>query len=142
MQPVQAAMSALVASSRPGSAITSETAKPAAGAKHASRLVDDLALVGGEVDDAVGDDDVDAGVGEGHVLEVALDELDVLDAGVCGVGAGELEHLVGHVEADRLPGRPDAAGGDQYVGAGAGAEIEHGLALAQVGDGCRHATSE
>ena len=58
------------------------------------------------------------------------------------VGAREVEHLVGHVDADRLAGRADAAGGDQDVGAGAGAEVEHGLALAQVGDGGRHAAAE
>ena len=45
--------------------------------------------------------------------------------------AGELEHLVGHVEPDRLAGGRDAAGGDQHVGAGARAEIEHGLAVVQ-----------
>ena len=45
-----------------------------------------------------------------------------------GVGARELEHLVGHVEPDRLAGRPDAPGGDQDVRAGAGPEIEHDLA--------------
>ena len=54
-----------------------------------------------------------------------------------GVGAGEVEHLVGHVDADRLAGRRDAAGGDEHVGAGAGAEVEHRLAGVEVGDGGR-----
>ena len=95
-----------------------------------------------EVDYAVRDDDVDRVVGERDVLDVALDELDVVDARFGGVRAGELEHLVGHVEPDRLAARADAAGGDQHVGAGAGAEVEHRLALVQVGDRGRDAAAE
>ncbi|HYB30287.1 MAG TPA: hypothetical protein VEF89_27020 [Solirubrobacteraceae bacterium] len=60
---------------------------------------------------------------------VALAELHVLHAGREGIGACELEHLVGHVQADRLPGRPDPAGGDEHVRAGAGAEIQNGFPL-------------
>ena len=101
MQPVHACMSALVASSMSGSAITSETAKPSAGPEHPRGLGQHLGLVAGEVDHAVGDHHVDACVGERELLEVALDELDVRDAGLGGVGARELEHLVGHVEPDR-----------------------------------------
>ena len=77
-----------------------------------------------------------------QLLEVALDELDVLDAGRGRVGARELEHLVGHVEADRAAARRDAAGADQHVGAGARAEVEHDVAVAQVGDGGRHAAAQ
>ncbi|HEY6033387.1 MAG TPA: RHO alpha subunit C-terminal catalytic domain-containing protein, partial [Kofleriaceae bacterium] len=47
-----------------------------------------------EVDDAVRDDDVDAGVRQGDVFEVALDELDVRHAGFRGVGSGEVEQPV------------------------------------------------
>ena len=135
-------MSALVASSMSGSAITSETANrpPGRSTRAASRrtlglsperLITQLEITTSTVC-----------VGERHVLEVALDELDVLDAGLGGVGAGELEHLVGHVEPDRSTGRGDSTGGDQDVGAGARAEIEHRLAFAQVGDGGRHAAAE
>ena len=81
-------------------------------------------------------------VGQRDVLDVALDELDVLDAGLGGVGAREVEHLVGHVQADGLAGRADAAGADEHVGAGARAEVEHGLALVQVGDRGRHAAAQ
>ena len=59
-----------------------------------------------------------------------------------GVRAGEVEHLVGHVESDRSAGRSDAAGADEDVGAGAGPEVEHGLAVVQVGDRGRHAAAE
>ena len=61
---------------------------------------------------------------------------------VCGVGAREVEHLVGHVDADRLAGRTDTAGGDEHVGAGAGTEVEDGLALVQIGDGGRDAAAQ
>ena len=47
---------------------------------------------------------------ERDVLDVALDELDVGDTGLRGVGAGELEHLIGHVQTDRLAGRARRAG--------------------------------
>ena len=36
-----------------------------------------------------------------------------------------------------LPLGSDAAGADEDVGAGSGAEVEHGLALVEVGDGGR-----
>ena len=58
------------------------------------------------------------------------------------VGAGELEHLVGHVEAVGLARRADAPGGEQHVDAAAGAEVEHGLALVQLGDRGRVAAAE
>ena len=114
----------------------------AAGAQDAGGFAQDLALVAGEVDHAVGDDDVDAGVGERHVLEVALANSTLSSAGLGGVGAREVEHLVGHVEPDGAAGGADAAGGDQDVGAGARAEVEHGLALVQVGDRGRNAAAE
>ena len=106
-----------------GSAITSLTAK------HPRGLADHAVLVGGEVDHAVGDDDVDARVREREFLDIALEELDVGRARLGGVATGQFEHLVGHVEADRAPGGADAAGGDEDVGAGSGAEVEHSFAL-------------
>ena len=78
MQPVQAAMSALVASSMSGSAITSEIANRPPGCRTRAASRRTVRLVAGEVDHAVGDHHVDARVRERHVLEVALDELDVL----------------------------------------------------------------
>jgi hypothetical protein len=53
----------------------------AAGLEHAEGFAQDAILVGGEIDDAVGDDDIDRVVGQGDVLDFALEELDVLDAG-------------------------------------------------------------
>ena len=107
--------------------------EPAAGPQHAGRLFDDPRLVAGQVDHAVGDDHIHGFVVEGHVLEVALDELDVLDAGRGGVGSRELEHLIGHVEPDRPAVRPDPPGGDQDVRTGARPKIQDRLAIVQVG---------
>ena len=80
--------------------------------------------------------------GSGIVLDLALEELDVLDARLTLVLAGELEHLVGHVEAVGLAGRADAPGREQHVDAAARAEVEHGLALVEVGDRGRVAAAE
>ena len=80
--------------------------------------------------------------GQRQVLDVALEELGVGGPGLGGVVAGEFEHLVGHVEPDRAAGGTDAAGRDEHVGASTGAEVEHGLALVQVGDRGRHAAAQ
>ena len=44
-------------------------ADPATGHEHPVHLVDDLALVGGQVDDAVADDDIHRGVRQRYVLD-------------------------------------------------------------------------
>ena len=113
-----------------------------AGAQHARRLGEHALLVAREVDHAVGDHHVHGGVRERDVLEVALDELDVGDARLGRVRPREREHLVGHVEPDRLARRAHAPRADQHVGAGARAEVEHRLALVQVGDRGRHAAAQ
>lgn len=96
----------------------------------------------GEVDHAVGDHDVDAGVGERDVLEVALQELDVRDTGVDRVAPGQVQHLGRHVEADRQPAGPDPAGTDQDIGPGTGPEVQDDLAGVQVGHGGRDTASQ
>ena len=84
---------------------TSDTANrpPGLSTRNASAIT--FRLSRGEVDDAVGDDHVHRGIGERDRLDVALQELDVLDAGLALVLAGERQHLVGHVQAVRLAGR-------------------------------------
>ena len=84
------------------------SARPGFSTRAASR--EDLRLVAGEVDHAVGDHDVDASsAGSGISSIWPYTPLDVLDAGLAAAFcAGECEHLVGHVEADRpcRSGRP------------------------------------
>jgi hypothetical protein len=87
----------------------------AARLEDAGGFADHAALVRREVDDAVGDHDVDARVRERDVFDVALEPVHVLDPGLGLVRAGELEHLVGHVQAVRRAGGTDAAGGQQDV---------------------------
>ena len=113
-----------------------------AGSQHACHLAQDLGLVGGQVDHAVGDDHVHRGVRQRDVLDVALAERDVVHTRLGGVGPGELEHLLSHVQADRPAARSDAARADEHVGARPRSKIEHGLSLAQVIDGRRHAAAQ
>ena len=80
--------------------------------------------------------------GSGIGLDVALEELDVGGAGLGRVALREREHLVGHVEAERAPGRPDALGRQEDVDPAAGAQVEDALAGTQVGDGGRVAAAE
>ena len=71
-----------------------------------------------------------------------LSQWTLVDARLRLVGAREVEHLVGHVEAVGGAGRGDAAGGEQDVDAAAGAEVEHGHAVAQIGHRGRVAAPE
>jgi hypothetical protein len=64
------------------------------------------------------------------------------DSGLRRVGAGQGQHLLGHVDAVRMAGRPDPAGGEQDVDPTAGTRVQHPLTLAQAGDGDRVATAE
>ncbi len=63
-------------------------------------------------------------------------------AGLALVLARERQHLVGHVEAVGLAGRPDAPGREQHVDAAARAEVEHRLAGAELGQRRRVAAAE
>ena len=80
--------------------------------------------------------------GSGIASIVPLEELDVGRAGFGGVALGQGEHLVGHVEAERAAGRSDPPGGEQDVDAAARAQVEHALALAELGDGGRVAAAQ
>mmetsp|Transcript_26515 Transcript_26515/g.74189 ORF Transcript_26515/g.74189 Transcript_26515/m.74189 type:complete len:294 (-) Transcript_26515:284-1165(-) len=93
-------------------------------------------LVGAEVDDAVGDDDVEGFRLELEVLqllEVSLLELDVGESELFGVVllvlAGDVQLLVGHVDADDLAGGTDQLGGDVHVATGTASQIQDGGTL-------------
>ena len=131
-----------VASSMSGSATTSLTAKRPPGRStraasrntrglSAERLITQLLMI----------TSTDAS-GSGISSIVALEELDVLGPGLALVLARELEHLVGHVEAVGLAGRTDALRREQHVQPAAGPEVEHRLALVQLGDGGGVAAAE
>ena len=58
------------------------------------------------------------------------------------VGPGQVQHLLGHVQAVRLPGRADPAGRQQHVDAAAGAQVQHRLPGMQVRHRDRVAAAE
>src|SRR5690606_14921175 len=113
-----------------------------AGAQHAEGFGEDLVLVGAEVDDAVGDDDVDGRVRDGEMLDLAEAELDVGGPDLLGVAAGERDHLGGHVNAVDAAGLADHLRGEEAVDAAAGAEVEDDLAAFERGDGGGVAAAE
>src|SRR5690606_15284690 len=78
----------------------------------AVRLAQHRGLVHGEVDHAVGDDDVHRGVGQRQPLDEALVDLDVRRAGLGDVAAGEGDHLRRHVDAVDAPGGADRPRGE------------------------------
>ena len=101
--------------------------EPASGPQSARGGREDGGLVGREVDDAVGDHAVDAGVLDGRPLDVALAELALREAVLCGEVPRLRELGGGHVDADDLAVRAGGQRGEEAVGAGPAAEVEHGL---------------
>src|SRR5690606_5502225 len=112
------------------------------GPEHTVDLVEHRALVRREVDHAVRDDDVNGVIGERYLFDVAFDELHVGRAGLGGVAAGEVEHLLGHVEAIDEACRAHAARGEEDIDASTGAEVQDGLTNLQVGYGGRVAATK
>jgi hypothetical protein len=67
--------------------------------QHAEVLCEDGGPVGGQVDHAVGDDHVERAAGQRDRLDLAAEELHVARAGRAGAGPGQVQHLLGHVQA-------------------------------------------
>ena len=107
---------------------------PAPGAEYPERLRQDSGFVGGQVDHAVGDDDIHVLTRQRNVLDVAVQELSVGYAGLRGVFPGEGDHVRGAVQAVDLPARDDTAGGQQHVDSAARTEIQHGIPGVHLGD--------
>ena len=80
--------------------------------------------------------------GSGISLDEALEEVDVGDSGLARILLGEGEHLVGHVKAVGDAGRADALGGEDDVDAAARPQVEHDVALVQLGHRGRVAAAE
>ena len=99
------------------------------------RLAEHLRLVRAQVDDAVGDHDIHALRGDGEVLDQPLAKLDgPRVAGVDRVGAGALEHLGRHVDADEAAFRAELLGGEQGVESRSGAQVDDGFAWFQASE--------
>ena len=88
---------------------TSDTAKRPPGLQHAESFAQDSVFVGGKIDDAVGNDDIDRVVGQRDTLNLALQKLDVRDPRLALVVVGQSQHFVGHVETVGFAGGADAA---------------------------------
>ena len=141
-QPVHIAMLAFTGSGSPSRTITSLTAKrpPGRSTRNASastrrlspeRLITQFEMITSTVFD-----------GSGIASMCPLRNSTFVGARLRLVLQREGQHLVGHVEPVRLAGRAHALGREQHVDAAAGAEVEHHLALAQVGQRRRVAAAE
>jgi len=111
----------------------------AAGLEDAADFTPNLRFVGRKIEDAVGDDDIDGGVGDREVFNFAEAEFDVVEAGGAAVfgevAAGTGEHIGCHVDADDVAGWADFAAGNEHVDAATAAEVEDLIAGLQGGDG-------
>ena len=127
MQPTQSNMLLRTASGTLPRTTTSETAKrpPGFNTRKASR--ENTIFVGGEIDDAVRDDDIDRVVRQRNVLDFALEELDIGDAGLPLVFTRQRQHVVRHVQTVGFAGWANALCREQHIDAAAGAEIENRL---------------
>src|SRR5271157_719102 len=105
----------------------------AAGFENAEGFGQYAVLVGREVDDAIGNNDIDRVVGQGNVFDFAFEELGVVHAGLLFVLVGEGQHFVGHVEAVGFAAGRDAPRREQDVDAAAASEVEDCFAGFQFG---------
>lgn len=103
---------------------------------HAEHLAKDFPLVRSQVDHAVRDDQVDGVVGDRHGIGHPLAELDV-GSGIAEVGgdhdrifAGDLQHRIGHVDANHMAGGADEPRGLETVNAAARSDVQDGLSRA------------
>ena len=61
--------------------------------------------------------------GQRDLLDVALEELHVLDSRLGLVFLGQLKHFVGHIQTVSFPSRRDPPGREQHVYAAAASEV-------------------
>src|SRR3990170_7643657 len=116
--------------------------QPAARLEHTERLIEYPSFLRGEVDDAIGDDDVHRPVGDGEVLDLAKAEFHVLVPTPTGVLPRLLEHLGSHVHADHPSFRADFPRCKKAVEPRPRPEIEDRLSLFQGSERRRVAAPE
>ncbi len=110
---------------------------PPAGPEHAGHLAEHLLLVRAQVDHAVADHYIDAGVIEGQILNLPFAELDIgkpvhafEDPGVLPC---QFQHFRRHVDTNGTSRRPHRPCGEEHVAPGAAAQVEHLLARLKQG---------
>src|SRR3989337_3185566 len=68
-------------------------------------------------------------------LDLSFQELDVFDPGFRLAAAGQLQHLIGHVEPVHLAGRPNPARREEDIEATTRTKVENHLAVLESGHG-------
>src|SRR5436853_4586845 len=108
--------------------------KSATGFQHTVHLPKDLVLARGQVDYAIRNDQINTAILERHRLRHALAKLHV-GGGVAEIARDNrrvtprnLEHRVGHVNANHVPRRTDPPRGLETINPAAGADIQHSFA--------------
>ncbi len=84
--------------------------EPPAGLEHAKSFEQHAVLVRGEIDHAIGNDDIHGIIRQRNVLDLAAKEFHVLDAGLALVLLRQRQHFVCHVQAIGLSRGADASG--------------------------------
>src|SRR5271170_7135602 len=115
---------------------TSETANRPKG------FTENAIFVGGEIDDAVRDDNVDRVVGQRDVLDLTFQELDIRDSRLLLVFTRERQHIVRHVQPICFASCADALCREQNVDAATGAEVKNGLSRSKIDQRGRIAAPE
>src|SRR5437899_2778666 len=114
----------------------------ASGLEDTKGFTQDTILIGGEINYAVGNDDIDGVVGQGDVFDLTFEKLDVFNSGLALVFASKGQHFVRHVQAVGLAGWPHTHGRKQHVDASAGAKVEDRFAGVELGKCGRVAAAE
>ena len=115
---------------------------PTARLEDAVHLSEHGPLVRRQVDDAVADDAVRAGVGQRQPVDGGEVKRDVAHSPPIRVPPRPVDHFRRHVDADGLAGRADPRRRQQYVQPGAAAEVHDRLARSQSGEGRRVAARQ
>jgi len=113
-----------------------------AGFEDAEGFAEHPGFIGREIDNAVGDDDVDGAVSDGEIFDLTEAKLDIGRSDVDGIGYGFGEHGNGHIDAENAAGGTDGAGSEKAIETGAAAEIENRFAGLKSGDGLGVAATE
>jgi hypothetical protein len=99
-----------------------------AGPEHPPAFGERACLARAQVEDAVGDDLVNAAVRQRDVLDIGVQRVDVLQARLRGGLGGAVEHGGQEVQSGDPAGRPGPPGGQDGVDAVAAAEVQDGVA--------------
>src|SRR6202023_3480652 len=96
--------------------------------EYAECFAQNAVLIAGEIDDTVGQDDVDGVVGQRDIFDFTFQEFNVCEAGFSFVFFGQAKHFIGHVQTISFSGGADTARGEENVDASARSQIENDFA--------------